>query len=234
MSTPPDPELVPFVPGEVWIARAPLRFIGVQMGTRMTVCRLASGGLWIHSPVRPTPALCAGLDAIGTPIAVVAPNFLHHLYVGDFVARYDVPAYGSRRLPAKRPDLAFAGVLTDTPEPLWADDFDQVAVGASMLDEVVFHHRRSGTLIMTDMCQQADEGSPLSARLAARLAGFYGRHAAPRDIRWLLRRHRAECKRVIETILSWDFDRMIVAHGALVPTGAKAVFERAYGFVREW
>ena len=37
MYTPGDliPTLTPFVEGEVWTARAPLRFYGIQMGTRM-------------------------------------------------------------------------------------------------------------------------------------------------------------------------------------------------------
>lgn len=235
MSAPPDPSLVPFVPDQVWTAKVPLRFFGIQMGTRMTVCRLQSGGLWIHSPLRPTPQLCAELDAIGEPVVAVAPNFLHHLYVGDFAAHYSVPIYGSRRLPAKRPDLEFAGVLTDTPEPPWADDFDQVAMGDDMmLDEVAFLHRRSGTLILTDICQHADERSAPSARWAARPLGVYRQHGTPRDVRWLMARHKAEVKRFVDTILSWDFDRMIIAHGALVPAGAKAGFERAFAFAQRW
>jgi hypothetical protein len=36
--------------GSLWIKRVPLRFFGLQMGTRMTVVRLDDGGLFVHSP----------------------------------------------------------------------------------------------------------------------------------------------------------------------------------------
>ena len=39
---------------DLWVEARPLRFFGVEMGTRMTVVRLADGGLWVHSPV-PSP-----------------------------------------------------------------------------------------------------------------------------------------------------------------------------------
>lgn len=235
MSTAPDPLLVPFVPDQVWTAHVPLRFFGIQLGTRMTVCRLRGGGLWVHSPLRPTPRLCEQLDALGEPVVAVAPNFLHHLYVGEFVARYPVPVYGSRRLPGKRPDLSFAGVLGDGPEPLWADDIDQAALGDDMmLDEVAFLHRQSGTLVLTDVCQHADDRSAWSARLVARLLGIWHHHGTPVDVRWLMRRHRAEVKRFVDAILSWEFDRLVIAHGALVPTGARAVVERAFAFAQRW
>ncbi|MCA9704816.1 MAG: DUF4336 domain-containing protein [Myxococcales bacterium] len=231
----PSPVLEPFVADELWTARVPLRFFGIQMGTRMTVVRLRDGGLWIHSPVRPTPELCDALDRLGEPRVVVAPNFLHHLYVGDFVARYPVPVYGSRRLPRKRPDLEFAGVLGDEPEAAWAGQIDQAALGGDgMFDEVAFLHRATGTLVLTDLCQHADESWPPGSRLLARMAGIFGQHRPPRDVKWLLGRHKAEVKRMVDTILSWDFDRMIVAHGALVPSGARAAFERAYAFVQGW
>jgi len=37
--------LTEFVPDRLWTAQVPLRFYGIEMGTRMTVCRLHSGEL---------------------------------------------------------------------------------------------------------------------------------------------------------------------------------------------
>ena len=37
---------------ELWIAEQPLRYLGFEVGRRMTVVRLTGGGLLIHSPAR--------------------------------------------------------------------------------------------------------------------------------------------------------------------------------------
>jgi hypothetical protein len=43
----------------LWVAAAPLSFLGLHLGTRMTVVRLAGGELWVHSPIAATPELNA-------------------------------------------------------------------------------------------------------------------------------------------------------------------------------
>ncbi len=42
-----------FVNDSLWVAQIPLRTYGLEIGTRMTVCRLSSGDLWVHSPIKP-------------------------------------------------------------------------------------------------------------------------------------------------------------------------------------
>lgn len=226
------PGLAPFVEGALWTCWRPLRCYGIEMGTRMTVCRLGDGSLWVHSPVSPEPSLVAALQALGRVEHVVAPSKLHWLYLEDFCARFpDALRYASPGLPARRPELAFDVVLGDDPRPGWAADLDQCALrGRFYLDEVVFHHRASGTLIVADLCEEGSREWPLFSRLAARAAGVYERHGPPRDIKWMLRRDRPAIRRAVERILSWDFDRMILAHGRLVESGARDLFARAYAF----
>jgi hypothetical protein len=227
------PGLVPFVEGSLWTCWRPLRFFGIEMGTRMTVCRLGDGSLWVHSPVVPDRVLVAALQTLGGPVEhVVAPNKLHHLYFSAFADRFpDALRYASPGLPARRPDLRFDVVLGDEPRPGWAADLDQCALqGRFFLDEVVFLHRSSGTLIVTDLMQEGSHEWPFFSRLATRIAGIYERHGPPRDIRWMLRRDRAAARRAAERILSWEFDRLILAHGRLIESGARDAFARAYGF----
>jgi len=231
-----DPEpvgaLLPFAAGRLWTCWRPLRFYGIAMGTRMTVCRFASGALWVHSPVALDASLEAALRALGPVRWVVAPNRLHHLFLLDFARAFPEAAlYASPQLPPRRPDVRFAGVLGDTPEPAWAEELDQARVtGQSWLDEVAFFDRAARTLVLTDLCEEGHRGWPPLARLAARIGGIWERHGPPRDMRWLLRRRPAETRRLVERILAWDFDRMIVAHGRLVESGAKELFRRAYAF----
>jgi hypothetical protein len=58
----------------IWTAARPARFWGVETGSRMTVVRLAGGGLFVHSPVALDPATRRAVDALGPVRAVVAPS----------------------------------------------------------------------------------------------------------------------------------------------------------------
>ncbi|MBC6422082.1 MAG: DUF4336 domain-containing protein [Hormoscilla sp. SP12CHS1] len=173
--------LTEFVPDRLWTAQVPLRFYGIEMGTRMTVCRLHSGELWVHSPIAPTKELQQELDALGKVSFIVAPNKLHHLFVLDFLTAYpDAKLFGSPDLPQKRSDIPFHGILGDRSEPGWASEIDQVLVrGNICLDEVVFFHQNSRTLILTDLCESAHADSPLSFRIMGRLTGIYDRPGPP-------------------------------------------------------
>ena len=98
-----------------------------------------------------------------------------------------------------------------------------------MLQEVVFFHAASRTLIVADLCEHFGPHSPRSLRLLMRLARMYGRPRMPPD--WQLSfRDRAATRASFERVLAWDFDRVILAHGALLESGAREVFEREYAW----
>jgi hypothetical protein len=63
----------------IWSTTRPLRFLGLETGTRMTIVRLANGGLFVHSPVGLDPALRAEVDALGPVGAIVASSLFHNL-----------------------------------------------------------------------------------------------------------------------------------------------------------
>lgn len=45
-------------------------------------------------------------------------------------------------------------------------------------------------------------------------------------------RNKAAARASLERILSWDFDRIILAHGHVVETGGKETLRSAYAFLR--
>lgn len=226
--------LVPFVPDRMWTAWRPLRFYGIEMGTRMTVLRLGDGSLWVHSPIAPEPDLAAELEALGPVRFVVAPSRLHHLYLRSFADRFPgARLYGSPRLPEKRRDLAFDAVLGDEPDPAWGGELDACALrGHPYLDEVVFLDRPSRTLIVADLCEEGSAEWPLGSRVLARIGGIYERHAPPRDVKLLFRLgDRRAAGRSLARILAWDFDRLVLAHGRLIEAGARELLRRAFAFL---
>jgi glyoxylase-like metal-dependent hydrolase (beta-lactamase superfamily II) len=215
----------------IWIAEAPLRFYGVQFGTRMTVVQLADGGLFVHSPLEPVPELRAEIEALGPVRCVVSPNKLHHLFLGPFRQAFpSAQVFASPGLEKKRRDLYFDAALGDEAEPLWAADLDQTVVrGSRVMEEVVFFHAESRTLIVADLCEHFGPWSPRLTRLVARVGNMYAKPRMPPD--WQLSfRNREATRASFQRILAWDFDRVILAHGELIERGARDTFRRAYAW----
>ena len=219
---------------ELWVAQMPLRTYGLEIGTRMTVCRLASGELWIHSPIKPDEELRQQLDSMGRIQFIIAPNRQHHFFIRDLIAAYpEARLFGSPDLPQKFRDLPFDGVLGERPEPGWSADLDQVPIRGNIFhDEVVFFHRHSRTLIVSDLCISGHPEQPLFTRLVLWLGGVYQKPGPLLDVK-LAYLDKKAARASLEKVMNWDFEKMILAHGHLVNSGAKQVVMRAYGFLLE-
>ncbi len=219
-------------PGALWVKESPLRFLGFEVGSRMTVVRLSDGSLFIHSPVKLDDGTRAELDALGAVRFVVSPNKLHHLFMGDYAVAYpEARLFASPGLARRRRDLEFHGELTDVPDDAWAADLDQTIFrGHPWLQEVVFFHRRSGTLLVADILQNFHAESPFLTRLYARVDGLYERPGFPRDFRFTLT-DRSAARRSVERILGWQFQRIVLAHGRVVHAEGKGALEQAFGWL---
>jgi len=100
------------------------------------------------------------------------------------------------------------------------------------LNEIVFFHRESRTVIFTDLLFNIARHDSQYARFLLRLDGAFHGPAIPRSFKLLLRSRRSECAAFLQRIMSWDFDRAIVAHGDIIESGAKPVIERAWQFAQ--
>lgn len=205
-----------------------LRFPGgVRVPVRMVVIRLGDGGLWLHSPLRATDARVARVSELGPVRHLVAPNCLHHLFIGEWKQRFpEARVHGAEGLAAKRKDLAFDTTLAG-PDPAWRDDLDQVRIeGAPKVGETVFLHRPSRTLLVTDLVFNIPRPRHWPSRLAFALTGVSGRLGQSRAWR-IFTRDREAARESLERVFAWDFDRLVPAHGDIVASGAKALLEQA-------
>jgi hypothetical protein len=217
---------------DLWVAGARLRFLGLEVGARMTVVRLPGPRLLVHSPIAAAADLVRDVTSLGPVAYLVAPNRFHHLFVGEWQrACPGAATYVAPGLDTKRADLAVAGVLGDDPEPGWKGPLDQTLLrGFPLANEVVFLHGPSATLIAADLAFNVGSSSPPLTRLAFRLAGAYGR-LSPTLLERLLVRDRAAFRHSLERILEWSFDRVVVAHGEVLETGGREALLRGYSWV---
>jgi len=214
---------------DLWVTERPLRFGGVELGTRMTILRLRDGSLFLHSPVGLDDALRAALQRLGTPRYAVAPNRFHHLFAGEYPRAFPgLRLFAAPGLSEKRRDVTFDAVLSDTPPLEWAGQIDQECFkGFPLMGEVAFCHRASRTLLLCDLAFNVGAEASRGARLGFRLVGAYGRFG-PTLVEKLLIRDRAAARASLERILAWDFDRVVIAHGAVLAAGGREALRDGY------
>ena len=212
---------------EIWQVRQALVVNGVPAHTRMTVVRLASGQLWVHSPVALSAELITQLQQLGPVAAVVAPNCAHHLFACAFTQAFpQAKLYLAPGLARKRPDLP-GHPLPDEPGTWQPELTYHLWRGMPLINETVWFHGRSGTLILTDVCQWWEgEHLPWRAALWARLTRVRGRMGVPLHVRAMVRdaEAAAACAR---QILDWPIRRISLAHDALIETQAHDQLARA-------
>lgn len=207
----------------VHVLEAPQRYLGLEVGARMTVLD-TNEGLLIQSPLAIDPG---EVLALGTPRFVLAPNLLHHLYVAPWAKAYE--AWAAPGLQEKRPDVDFHGVIEPGTQPFGPDIELLPLTCFPFTNEVVVLHRPSRTLVVTDLVFHFTESAPMLTRAAMRLLGGY-----PGCKTTLLERvgiEREPGRSEIGALASWDFDRLIMAHGEIIETGGKAALLDAFAWL---
>lgn len=214
----------------IWIAERPLRFLGLQVGTRMTVVRLDDGRLFIHSPIALDDATRAEVDALGAVAAVVAPCLYHHLYVGDWIRAYPAASIaGCPGLDKKRPDVTWHRILGDevAADAEWHGQLEQVSFSAfPMQNEIAFFHRKTRTMISSDIVFDLAHHPSALTRAAAFVTG--PSDPGPTILERLLIRDRPAARDQIGRMVAWDAERIILAHGPIVRTRGAAILEKGY------
>ena len=147
------------------------RIAGIRMPmpftTRMTVVRLGNGDLFLHSPIAYDQVLAAQLQRMGRIRHLISPNQWHYAHVGEWQRAFpEAIAWGSfaaaRRAGARHIDVQFTRMLdADAPEE-WRGEIDQTVMPGGIFKEVVFFHRRSRTLILTDTIMNLDRRKPIN------------------------------------------------------------------------
>jgi hypothetical protein len=199
----------------------------------MTIVRLGDGGLFLHSPVNLDQRLREAVDELGEVRAIVAPSRVHHLFAGDYAATYPhARLYAAPGLPEKRTDIKFDEELTDVAPDLWRGQLEQhVFRGAPVLNEVVFFHPTSRTVIFTDLVFNLSASARSDAPLFFWLLDAPGKFGPHRFIRRRAIRDRAAARQSIERILQWDFDRVIMSHGDVLDSGGKERVAAAFAYL---
>lgn len=230
---------------DIWIVDGPairMSFplgISVPFTTRMTVVRLSDGTLWLHSPTRLVPSLQDELAGLGEVRYLISPNFIHYASIPAWAEAY--PAATSWASPGVRERaethhivVQFDQDLQDAPDAAWADDVDQhLFAGSDVLREVVFFHKKTRTLILTDLIENFEPHKVACRwRPLLYLAGNVDPDGkAPFDMRSTFRR-RDEARTSLKRLLAWNPERVILSHGRWYDKDGAEELRRAFRWLR--
>ena len=212
----------------LWVVEQPFALYGAELGIRMTIVRMSDGDLWLHSPVRFGENLAAQIATLGNIRYIVTPSKMHRLFVMDWVAALPHAVhYVPIGLTLHAPGAKLPTTLTQTPPKEWGAHMEQHEIqGIPDLNEIVFFHPASRTLILTDLCFNICEGAGWTKFLFT-LNGAFGRLAMTRLFRRYVKDPVA-FRASVDRIARWDFDRIIVSHGEIVEANGKELFSMAF------
>lgn len=221
LTYPPLDTLKPVAEG-VWIVDSgPIRILGMPLPVRMTVVRLASGAMWLHSPTRYDEALRREIARIGPIEHLVAPNIAHWTFVKEWQRHCPEALTWAAPNLRERAQVRKAGLkidrdLAEGQPDAWAGEIGQAIVpGGAGFREVAFFHHPTRTLVLTDLVVNLEPDKlPLPARLFGRATGVLAPNGrAPAYLRLIVRMKRREAAEVARRLVAWEPERVIFSHG---------------------
>ena len=212
----------------IWCIEQSLTFFRLEFGTRMTIIRLKNGQLFIHSPIKISKSLAQEIGTLGDVAYIVSPNKLHHLYLENATQYWPkAQVFASPGLIKKRKDINFVEELAVGKVYPWSSEVHHtIFVGSAIMEEVVFYHCTSQSLIVADLLMNFNEHSSWGIRFVTRILGMFGKPAMPPDWKFSVfskQKATAVCRQILE----WNWRRIILAHGEIIADEPRKKFESA-------
>jgi hypothetical protein len=216
----------------LWTASSSLRMAKLfDFPIRMVVVRLSGGGLWLHSPIALDDALVGEIAQLGRVEHIVAPSCYHHVFAGKARERFpDAKFWAAPGLDKKRSDLPATSLEGAGSHPFGGDLEALFVRGAPAINEVVFLHRPSRSLIVTDLFFNIKDARGMAMKMFLRMAGVHNKATQGRIWKMMIKDKPAFVESAT-TLLSWEFDRILVAHGDPIQQDAHVVAEQAFAWI---
>jgi hypothetical protein len=223
------------ITANLWMMTYPLKMLGADFRRNVTIIRLRAGQLVFHSTAPFSPEDVATFRSLGEPGWIL-----------DGILRHDTFAKEGRAAFPELPYLAPAGFSElvgfptfplDPPPDAWGGELQVLEIeGAPDAKDTAMFHTASQTLILTELVFNFGSEEPMWTELLLQVAvGGEHQPGMSRPFKWGVKDVPA-FEESLRTLLSWDFDRVIVGHGDVIETGGKeklrAAIHRA-GFLHD-
>lgn len=221
---------------DIWIYDgSTVSWYGMPYTTRMTIIRLENGEIWIHSPEKIIDSLITEIQKLGEVKYLISPNKIHHLFIQDWIKLFpNAIAFSAPGLKEKRTDVTFHGELSDQPESQWSDEIEQLIFrGSKAMDEVVFFHKKSNTLILTDLIENFHPNHFTGIKkLIANLTGIISPNGKmPLDWRFSFIFGKNEARDSLKEMINWNPNKIIISHGECIYKDAVPFLKKSFSWL---
>ena len=205
----------------LWTLRYPLPKLGADLRRIVTVIRLNSGQLVIHSTAPFTPQDISEIAALGSPDWIVDAMLHHDTFTREGREAFPNASYLAPPGFATEEEFPIGDLLP--PPHAWGTELQVMEIeGVPTLRECVFLHPASRTLIVADLVFNFGPDEPVWTEIMLKLAVGGEHHPGmSRPFRSAIE-DEAAFRNSIKAMFDWDFDRVIVAHGDTIESGGKA------------
>ena len=203
----------------IWVLRFPLSLLGTRLGRTVTVIRLDSGELVIHSTSPFAPAGVTAIKALGRPAWLIEATLFHDTFAeAGRAALPDIPYLVPDGFPSRRGGTN----PLRAPPPAWAGNLAMLPLdGMTKVREHVFLHLPSRTLIVADLVFNFGPQATAWTRWFFRWPAGIRQYPGISRIFVAGVRDRTAFASSVSRMMQWDFDRLIVGHGEIFESGAK-------------
>lgn len=223
----------------VWVVDSgPQYVLGLPLPVRMTVLRLADGGLWLHSPTRHSGPLAQAIRALGPVRHLVSPGTAHWVHLPGWQAAFPeaklwAPSDVVARAAGQGVTLRANGALGAEPPTEWAGEISQDVLRGRGFIEIAFHHAASRTLVLTDTVQAMEPARlPFLAGTLVRVLGAAGpAGGTPGHVRLLMRAQAEANRAAAGRLLALAPERVVFAHGAFFPEDGATRLRAAWAWM---
>lgn len=161
----------------------------VPFTTRMTIVKLDNNKLWIHSPIAFNKELDDKIKELGEIEHIIVPNKYHYSYVLDWYYNYiNAKVWLAKGVSDKlKIDKKENFVSLDNiSKTSWSEEIYFTPFrGSIAMEEMVFFHKKSSTLILTDLIESIEVNKlPLLYKLVFKFGdNKYPKFRTSRDLR---------------------------------------------------
>jgi hypothetical protein len=201
------------VSGQIWVQERSVWYGGVRLRSRTTIVKMRDGKLLVHSPGETTAEACRELDALGEVAWIVVPNKFHHLETPALKEKYpSAKVVGPASALARNPAVVLDYELPDPEVRSQLTEFRLLPLaGVPFLDETLFFHEPSQTLIAADLLMCGSPKDHFTWRWASRIYSQYGKYKLPPDVRSRTKPSE-ELKSSLGELRKLPIQRILVAH----------------------
>tara|TARA_B110000977_G_scaffold7481_1_gene10286 strand:- start:3182 stop:3859 length:678 start_codon:yes stop_codon:yes gene_type:complete len=215
----------------IWAAERTFTWNTIDVGGKMGVVKLGNGDLWIHSPVDLDEDTKSAIDAIGKVKHIVSPNYEHVKWAAQWKEAYpEAILYGCPGMMNKYPKMPWDREINEDGDDQFGDEFSVLSFAeleknpvtqTPFFNEVLFVHKPSGVLLVTDIFWNYPASVPTKTKLWK-----FG-------MDWVYKPFYEQAMIVdngkfsekVDELLALRWDKILPCHGTFIDTNSKSIMK---------